>query len=164
MISLALSPEGGAARIWSAQLPIENENEGADEIDEGVNTPYVGSTYDCDPFETDMDQSIDGDSDDLDIDGNIISMPMRTLNSDEVNELQGDKVVNERVLNEALAWRDAMQMIMNMETRPFNERKAQEEEDERSHNNDNANEYSLYDDKNLMKERGWKCSDTQNTR
>ena len=45
------------------------------------NVPYVGPTYDRDPYETDTDQSIDGGSDDLDIDGNIIPMPMRTLNA-----------------------------------------------------------------------------------
>ena len=111
------------------------------------NVPYVGPTYDRDPYETDTDQSIDGGSDDLDIDGNIIPMPMRTLNANELDELLDDEIVNERVLNEALAWRDAMQMIMNMNARPFFERKTIEDVDDASDGDDDASAYELSDEK-----------------
>ena len=40
--------------------------------EESTGSTYVGPTYYRDPYETDSDQSIDGTSDDLDVDGNII--------------------------------------------------------------------------------------------
>ena len=116
---------------WFDELTMNemSNNENVNANEEG-DIPYVGPTYDRDPYETDTDQSIDGGSDDLDVDGNIIPMPMRTLNAEELNVLLDDEVVDEQVLNEALAWRDSMQMVLNTDAMAFNERKTEYEENE----------------------------------
>ena len=64
----------------------EKPNEGIEDEIKNVKTTWKGVVYDRDPYETDTDQSKDGGSSDLDVDGNIIQGKTRRLTPEEYEE------------------------------------------------------------------------------
>ena len=127
-------------------LLVNEENDNNDDVDdtqplednevieESTGSTYVGPTYYRDPYETDSDQSVDGTSEDLDVDGNIIGQgipfdafdalientdeserfePPRTYANEDFEALlnmdeEFDGSDDEEVINHTLAFRAAM--------------------------------------------------------